>query len=321
MKGFMKNRGMRIAVPFIVFMPVIMFMVFGSVMWAMQTVENPSPMLNMIKGMAAMEEQPEQPFSTMHLWFLFNLTLFCLTLAAISKTGLFSHTWLTKLLEPKLLLTVVPLVIVPSLMTHMAPHPAAEKLYPELWSFGFYGVFFFLGAVLYKNLDILDKYQRYVTPLAIISVVLYYFAYQGFTKELTLMQAMQMQAGMEFSVEHLVTSVLSAYIAVYMTIVCMLLGKRFLSGNSKVMRYVADSSYWVYIIHLPIIFIVQFMLLDVQWGLWTEFFVSTFVTIAIAMLTYAAFVRWTPIGILLNGRRVPLRKRTETKRWDEVSAS
>ncbi|MBT8448711.1 MAG: acyltransferase family protein [Gammaproteobacteria bacterium] len=319
MSGFLKNRGMRIAVPFIVFMPIIMALVFGSVGWAMQAVENPSPMLQIIIAMAQNPEAPQMPFSTMHLWFLFNLVLFCLALAAIVKAGIFNKPWLDMLLQPKWLLSIVPLLLVPALNSQVSPHPAAERIYPELWSFGFYGIFFFLGAVMYKRLDVLEKLQKYTLPLFIVSLVMYYFVYMNFPKGMTIMDAVQASVGMSFSFEHLIISLLEAYIAVYMTIVCLVLGKRYLSSNSGTMRYIADSSYWVYIIHLPVIFVVQFVLLDVTWGLWAEFWFSSLFTVAFGMLTYAIFVRWTPIGILLNGRRVPLRKRADEKRWDEVS--
>jgi len=317
-KGFLKNRGMRISVPFIIFVPVTLMLIFSSVGWAMQAVENPSPMLQMIISMQSNPDAPETPFNTMHLWFLYNLIWFCLTLAVMVRTGVFDKPWLAALLQPKWLLTLVPLILVPSLNSQVVPHPAADKIYPQLWSFGYYGVFFFLGAAMYRRLDVFDKLQAYVLPLTVVSLVMYYYVYLSFPKGLTLIDAIQLQQDMDFSTAHLITAILEAYIAVYMTVVCLLLGKRYLANNSIIMRYIADSSYWVYIVHLPIIMVVQFVLLDVEWGLWCEFWFSSLLTIALGMITYAMFVRWTPIGTLLNGRRVPLCKKPATKRWDEI---
>jgi peptidoglycan/LPS O-acetylase OafA/YrhL len=69
------------------------------------------------------------------------------------------------------------------------------------------------------------------------------------------------------------------------------------------MRLVADSSYWVYIIHLPVLFWIQFHLLDSDWNIWVQFLVSSFGTLAIGFASYLLLVRWTPIGWLLNGRK------------------
>jgi peptidoglycan/LPS O-acetylase OafA/YrhL len=81
-----------------------------------------------------------------------------------------------------------------------------------------------------------------------------------------------------------------------MTIVCLVAGKAFMDRGGRTIRLIADSSYWVYIIHLPVLFVVQFLLLDTDWNLWLKFTVSSFGTLAIGMLTYIVFVRWTPIG-------------------------
>ena len=120
-----------------------------------------------------------------------------------------------------------------------------------------------------------------------------------------------MADGPQFSMQHLLVATLEAYIAVFMTIVCLVYGARLLDIHSKTMRYIADASYWIYIIHLPVLFVIQFHLLDVDWGVWPEFLVSSFGTLAIGFITYAALVRWTPIGIMLNGRRVPLTNKTK----------
>ena len=54
---------------------------------------------------------------------------------------------------------------------------------------------------------------------------------------------------------------------------------------------------------LPVLFQIQFWLLDVEANLWIKFAISSFGTLAIGILTYAALIRWSPIGWMLNGRR------------------
>ena len=68
-------------------------------------------------------------------------------------------------------------------------------------------------------------------------------------------------------------------------------------------RYVADSSYWMYLIHLPVVVWLQVAVAEVplHWSI-KLVFIST-ITIALSLLTYDLFVRSTFIGWVLNGRR------------------
>ncbi|MEM8817803.1 MAG: glucan biosynthesis protein, partial [Pseudomonadota bacterium] len=56
-------------------------------------------------------------------------------------------------------------------------------------------------------------------------------------------------------------------------------------------------------VHLPLVFWLQFLQLDVEWGLRTEYAVASLGTLAIGFASYAVLVRPTPIGWLLNGRK------------------
>jgi hypothetical protein len=269
-------------------------------------------MLGAIKWMAANPEQaPETPLSTMHMWFLFNLMLFCLVAALLYSRNIFESKVVMSLANPWVMVIIFPLLLVPALVSVPSPHPAAEKLYPEAWSFGFYGLFFFLGLVIYKTENVINSLKPFAMPLLVLSIGMYILLYPMFPKAISFQDAMMMANGPELSMSHVIVATLEAYIAVFMTIVCLVYGARFLDSHNKIMRYVADSSYWIYIIHLPVLFVIQFHLLDVNWGVWIEFLVSSFGTLAIGFITYAGLVRWTPIGILLNGRRVPLTSRSE----------
>lgn len=78
---------------------------------------------------------------------------------------------------------------------------------------------------------------------------------------------------------------------------------RFLSTPSPARRYVADASYWIYLVHYPIVLALQIAVADVNlhWSIKFPFVVA--VTLAISFITYHYFVRYTFIGEILNGRR------------------
>ncbi len=80
---------------------------------------------------------------------------------------------------------------------------------------------------------------------------------------------------------------------------------RYCSGLSQWRRYLADSSYWLYLIHLPIIFFLQVSM--ARWPLhWSvKFIMILATTTATGIVSYHYLVRATFVGKLLNGRRYP----------------
>jgi ABC-type multidrug transport system ATPase subunit/peptidoglycan/LPS O-acetylase OafA/YrhL len=82
---------------------------------------------------------------------------------------------------------------------------------------------------------------------------------------------------------------------------------RYLSNYSPVRRYVADASYWVYIMHLPVVAAVQVWVgrWPLHWSLKYPFILV--VSFAVLFASYHWLVRPTFVGALLNGRRYPRR--------------
>jgi peptidoglycan/LPS O-acetylase OafA/YrhL len=78
---------------------------------------------------------------------------------------------------------------------------------------------------------------------------------------------------------------------------------RALSGESAARRYVADASYWIYLVHYPLVLALEDVLsaIHLHWAL--KFSLIVGVTLAISLLTYHYLVRFTVIGWVLNGRR------------------
>jgi peptidoglycan/LPS O-acetylase OafA/YrhL len=89
------------------------------------------------------------------------------------------------------------------------------------------------------------------------------------------------------------------------TMVALTLGvfRHLFSRPRPVIRYLADSSYWMYLVHLPVVVWLQVAVAEVplHWSLKLAFVSAA--TIAFALLTYDLFVRSTLVGQVLNGRR------------------
>ncbi|GMU65014.1 MAG: hypothetical protein AMXMBFR36_12880 [Acidobacteriota bacterium] len=84
---------------------------------------------------------------------------------------------------------------------------------------------------------------------------------------------------------------------------------RFASKESPVRRYLADASYWMYLVHLPLVFGMQVLLMKVPIHWAVKFPLIVTVALAALLASYHWLVRPTFLGELLNGRRISRRRR------------
>jgi glucan biosynthesis protein C len=82
--------------------------------------------------------------------------------------------------------------------------------------------------------------------------------------------------------------------------------KKFGAYNPS-LRFISDGAYWMYLIHLPVVTLITFFMFNLHIPIEIKFLIAIVMTSIICLGTYKYFVRSTPIGILLNGRRYPLR--------------
>jgi peptidoglycan/LPS O-acetylase OafA/YrhL len=80
---------------------------------------------------------------------------------------------------------------------------------------------------------------------------------------------------------------------------------RFLSSHSQTRRYIADSSYWLYLMHLPVLVVFGMVFQALGWHWSVEYSLTLAFTLAILLLSYHTMVRFTFLGAILNGRRQP----------------
>ncbi|WP_395373293.1 acyltransferase family protein [Marinicella sp. W31] len=291
---FLKNRGLRVLLPLLIFLPLVLWSIKAGIEWALVHVDNPSLLLQFIGLAKNNPDAPKPPFSMGHLWFLYNLAMFYVVFVVLWKLRFFDSVWVKKMMSRSFILLILPVLVIPAFFSQAAPHPAPEGIMPQWWSFAFYGVLFIVGACIYKHQAILEDLQRFKYVLLILSLLAYAYLYGLFPAMLSIGSSWY----------HFKVAALEAFIAVYMTVCCLSFGAQLLNQANGVFRYFADASYWIYIIHIPLLFLIQYQLMDVEWFSWIEFLIASCLTIAIGLITYALLVRRTPIGLLLNGKMI-----------------
>jgi len=81
------------------------------------------------------------------------------------------------------------------------------------------------------------------------------------------------------------------------------IGKRFLNTENVHVRYLVDASFWLYLVHLPLVIFVQTLLAETSMFVWIKFAGASMGPLVFGLITYALLVRYTPIGAMLNGKR------------------
>jgi peptidoglycan/LPS O-acetylase OafA/YrhL len=296
-RAYLKNRSKRVLLPFMLFLPVIVGSIMFLIGWALNNVDNPPVFVQFLGSHKAQKMAP----STMHLWFLFNLYLFAIMTVCFHKMKLFSDNISKHVATKSFFLLVLPLLLFPALISQPSPLPAPDKFFPELWSFGFYGVMFLAGGLLYKQQKLLNDLLKYKTTLLVISIIGYVYFYNHIPAEIDVKAA---QKKVILSLTHNILALIEAIIAVYMTLYCLLIGKRILNTQNRILTFIARSSYWTYLLHIPILLFIQLQLLNLDINMWIKFILSMTITLFICFISYLVLVKKTMIGRLLNGKIV-----------------
>jgi len=227
-----------------------------------------------------------------HLWFLWFLCYFVLAFAffaLISQWIPFPRIAPVWILSPLRWLWLLPLTMLPQLFMGVfrpgfGPDTSTAIL-PQPHLLFYYAIFFFVGALYYDCDDRDGKLSRWWwLELPIGLLVLYPLG------NLTLGQ--------------LITSGFIQVIYTW-TMIFGLIGlfRAIIKKESPTLRYISDSAYWLYLAHIPLLFVLQAWMRPWEINSLVKFTITCVVATAFLLLTYQLLVRYTWIGWLLNGPR------------------
>ena len=309
--GFWTDRLQRILVPLIIGWLIFLPLVSLAWSWGLTGHARYWPL-------TSWPPSPESiPLS--YLWFLYYLLLIyalitCLRSAALatSRDGwlasaadaftnrVFSSRWAGPLLLT--LPTAAGLFITQPDWSVIAGMPTPNSsLIPHLLPLVAYTVSFALGWMVNRNADLLrlwsTQWRNYLsmaliaTGLCLLIIAVVYSGHGANAGALSILERVLFSFGYG------------------LTAACWMLGitgfaMRFLSAPSEIRRYLADASYWVYLVHYPIVLTLQDVLAPVRWHWVIKFPIILAVTLTAALVSYHYLVRFTVIGRVLNGRRV-----------------
>lgn len=281
-----RQRMRRILLPFLLAWPLVWLSLSASTAWAAVNVQHPSAFLAMVREWMRSPDPPTPPPGTAHLWFLYYLLLFAVLhwVAHTLELGRVGR-WLMDRPAPWWLLGL-PLLLTPALASVGAPHPAPEGLLPQFWAIAFYGTFFALGAVVHGEPDWAQR-LRPTAPWLLAGCAVLYLAF--------LWRLRIELPDMGISTASWPTAALEAFLSVWLTVLCLAGGQRVLDRPDPVMRYLAQGAYWTYVLHLPLLFVIQYLLMDLDLAWPLKFLLASTATLAVCLLSYQVLVRHTPL--------------------------
>ena len=75
------------------------------------------------------------------------------------------------------------------------------------------------------------------------------------------------------------------------------------NSPSNILRYISDSSYWIYIVHTVFLSFIPSLFYHIEMNVFLKFFINAFIVTLLCFLSYHYLVRKTYVGKLLNGRK------------------
>ncbi|MCF3648944.1 acyltransferase family protein [Synoicihabitans lomoniglobus] len=309
--NFMKSRFVRIVVPFVLgwfllrpLLTVAWVMGFTSMRGEVDIQAGIEAAVEMLKAV------PAGLFTQTHLWFLYYIVLVT-GLALIGRAvfgavaGVRSDRWKRGLDAGVAWLASspwgLPVLAAPTAlalwhMSHWGMDTPDKSLQPHGPVLCIYGGFFCLGWLLDRQPAAMAALAR-LTPTRGLGAVV------GLVGVLKLSD-IQMDPG---HAHHVIAhyGFVAAYALLMWSLVSLTIGvfKKCCSRPRGWVRYVADSSYWMYLIHLPIVIWLQVAIAEVPIHWSFKLGIVSAATIAIALISYDLVVRSTFIGAVLNGRR------------------
>ncbi len=247
-------------------------------------------------------DKREDEIDFAHMWFLWFLLWLVAGFSIVASLVTWIAIKLHRARPVPSLITTLAIVTLPLLSVFpqllmvedvFGPDTSLSFL-PNFIVLGYYGCFFGFGALVH------DRHKK--DGQALIDWVGTGWAGQLLLASLVLFPVGRILIGDAW----LVSSLLQVTFAWTMSFGLIGLALHHLSTPSFKVRWISDASYWMYLMHLPIIFLSQGIVSHLPINALVTFTLVVIAVTSVMLISYRYLVRYTFVGKLLNGSRTRL---------------
>ena len=307
---FINSRQTRIVIPFVAGWFLLRPLIVSGWVMGGESLRGEVHILNGLKtGFHTLGQLPKDLLTGTHLWFLYYLLLITsmvLAVRAVASLSARFHSLAEKWADPMVawvansrfawLALSLPTGACLWHMNSWGMDTPDKSLVPHLPVLIVYGGFFTFGWLLHRQKALMERFARLTIGRVAVCIASVggAIALSGYQADLGHPHIGLIHAGFALSYAMMMWSLVALSIGLF---------KRFFDRPSKVVRYIADASYWLYLIHLPIVVWLQvaFAELPFHWSL--KLIAISLLTVGISLVLYDLFVRSTFIGRTLSGRK------------------
>ena len=169
---------------------------------------------------------------------------------------------------------------------------------PHLPSLLYYGSFFVFGYLIHHFPAILQTFSRHVARYAALAAIL--FPLSLYASHLEYAAG---DAGFAVHLAAVIANGLCTWALIYFFIGSAL---RFFDYEAPWILYASQSSYWVFLVHMPLICLAGWWLVQYDLPAAIKFLIAAGFTTIVCFVTYHYWVQRTWVSDFLNGRRFDL---------------
>jgi peptidoglycan/LPS O-acetylase OafA/YrhL len=302
--GYLRHRSQRLLVPLLGGIVLVLPGTFG--VWSWGWLQSGLCTLREIRRMHFSPALQAALYGPAHLWFLEYLYAMCLLFcgarwvqawwSAGIGDGAPRSDWRDRWLASRwfLLVPAVPAAVIVWLEPGAVYH-FHNSFVPEPFRFTYYGIFFVAGTWLARGRTGLDRCLGLRSRLCLALCL-----------PVLIANGLLVQAYLESGLGGLGRLALAGTCALFAALALFgLLGLalRWCPRERPLLRYLADASYWIYLVHFPLVGLGQVILAPVPGPALVKFVVVTTLVLAFGLWTYHRVVRTTVLGLLLNGTK------------------
>jgi len=309
---FLKTRLVRIVLPLIFGWFLLKPLIVSAWIIGAESMRGDANIFNgLIAGFTSLGKLPKDLLLGTHLWFLYYL-LIIITSVLLLRNAVGIHKPFNSILSQWLdcivcwlchspmgiIVVSIPTAACLWFMDHWGIDTPDKSLIPSIPVSLLYGAFFFFGWLLHRSPTLMERFADftwYKLMFCIIAIVV--------SVELS---SFEMKLSHEYYV-YIKVGFLLSYAVMMWSLVSLAIGlcKRLVTRPSRVVRYVADASYWIYLIHLPIVLWLQIAFAELPLHWLIKLICICTMTIVLSIILYDALIRATFVGAALNGQRKP----------------